>query len=220
MKLRTLTKALLDTLRRIKYDTYQKRYTALVDDFLKFTADPEAQAWLEAEFGEWVRDLPEDLRDALVDYKNSAYDRLNDELRNGFESDEHHQLDRAIASHTLREAVIAYRGIIDGDEGLHEFVEGAEVGDLGYWSLSLLEEVAWGFASTGSYPTARVVFRIFLDAGTTVIYAAAPDLVEEMHEYELLLPRSSKFRVIEPAQLRTAKANNETYYLIDLELIE
>ena len=68
----------------------------------------------------------------------------------------------------------------------------------------------------GPYPTVAEAW----EAVKTVIYAVAPDLVDEMHEYELLLPRSSRFRVIERARLRTAKANNDTYYLKDLELIE
>lgn len=224
MQLRSLTKPLLDAARRhlcrTTHGTYQTRYNALVHDFLKFTDDPGAQAWLEAEFGQWARDLPVELRDALVAYKNSGYQDLNEDLRNGFENDDHHKLDRAIASHTLGQAVIAYRGIIDGAERLHGLTTGAELDDEGYWSTSLLEDVAWGFASTGSRPETRVVLRIFLDAGTHAIETVAPDLVEEMHEYELLLPRGSKFTLLAEPELRTAeKANNAPYYLIDVELM-
>lgn len=199
--------------------TYQDRYTRLVNDFLKFTEDPGAQAWIEAEFGRWARDLPADLRAALVAYKNSGYQRLNDQLRSGLEHDEHRQLDRAIASHALGEAVITYRGIIDGTEQMHQLTMGAELYDEGYWSTSLLEEIAWGFASTGSRPETRIVLRIFLDAGTQTIETVAPDLVEEMHEYELLLPRGSRFTLLAEPELRQAeKAGGAPYYLIDVEL--
>lgn len=204
---------------RTTNETYHKRYTTLVNDFLKFTDDPGAQAWLEAEFGQWAKLLPQDLRDALVAYKNSGYERLNDEARNGFENEDHELLDRAIASHTLGEAIIAYRGIIDGAERLHGLTTGAELEDEGYWSTSLLEEVAWGFASTGSRPETRVVLRIFLDAGAQAIKTVAPDLVEEMHEYELLLPRGSTFTLLAEPELRPAeKAGGAPYYLIDVEL--
>lgn len=200
--------------------SYRKRYTALVDDFLRFATDSAAQTWLEGEFGEWAQRLSPELRQALVAYKNSDYQDLNDNARDGFELPQHHLVDQAIASHTLSRPVICYRGIIDGDQGIHEFVPGAEVRDLGYWSLSMLEDVAWGFASTGSTPTSRVVFRVFLAAGTQVIKAAAPDIIEEMHEYELLLPRGSRFEVMAPATAKVAAANNATYYTIDVELIE
>lgn len=201
------------------HGTYHDRYTQLVNDFLKFTEDPGAQAWIEAEFGQWARDLPDDLRAALAAYKNSSYQRLNEELRSGFENNEHLELDRAIASHTLGEAVITYRGIIDGTEQMHQLTMGAELHDEGYWSTSLLEEIAWGFASTGTRPETRIVLRIFLDAGAQAIETVAPDLVEEMHEYELLLPRGSRFTLLAEPELRQAeKAGGAPYYLIDVEL--
>jgi len=199
---------------------YQIRYTAVVDDVLRFSTDAEADAWLQEEFDGWVDGLADELREALTAYKNSGHDELNEDARNGFETGEHLLLDDAIATHTLRTPVFAYRGVIDGGEQLHSFKPGARIGDAGYWSLSLLEDVAWGFASTGSRPETRIVLRVLLDAGSRVIHTAAPDLIEEMHEYELLAPRGCTAVLVElPRLCRAEKAGGAPYYLIDVELI-
>jgi len=200
--------------------SYHKRYSALVDDFLRFATDTEAQAWLEGEFGQRAEQLSPELRDALITYKNSDYERLNEHARNGLETREHLLVDDAIASHTLSKPVIGYRGIIDGTECLHRLSRGARIEDAGYWSLSLLEDIGWGFASTGRRPETRIVFRVRLDARHHAIPAAAPDLLEEMHEYELLLARGSQFELLEQPRLRrAAKAGGAAYYLIDVELM-
>lgn len=198
--------------------SYRKRYTTLVDDFLRFATDLDAQAWLEGEFGQWAQQLSPELREALVSYKNSDYQHLNDQARAGFEQPEHRLVDHAIASHALSKPVIGYRGIIDGAELLHDLRRGDRIQDPGYWSLSLLEEIAWGFASTGGRPETRIVFRVRLDARINVIPAAAPDLLEQMFEYELLLSRGSQFELVEDPRIRFAsKAGGAPYYLIDLE---
>lgn len=213
---------LQDTVRtplRTAHGTYQSRYTPAAGDFARLATDPDAKTWIQSEFRQWGKNA-QHVHDALHRYKNSAYQRLNEELRCGFEHEEHRRLDRAIASHTLSQPVVTYRGVIDGDERLHRLTEGAELEDDGYWSTSLLQDIAWGFASTGTRPEHRVVLRIFLDPSAHTINTVAPDLVEEMHEYELLLPRGSRFALLADPELRRApKADNAPYYLIDVELM-
>lgn len=191
-----------------------------MDDFLEIATDSDAQVWLEGEFGQWAKELSPDLRATLITYKNSDYERLNQAARSGFETKDHLLVDAAIASHTLSKPVIGYRGIIDGDEILYRLSRGARIEDAGYWSLSLLEDIGWGFASTGSRPETRIVFRARIDARHQAIPAVAPDLLEQMYECELLLGRGSQFELLEQPRLRhAAKAGGAAYYLIDVELI-
>jgi len=199
--------------------TYDACYNPLVNEPRDFTNEQEAREWLDAEFGAWAQALTAEQRDALRSYKGLAYQEINEAARTGFERPEQALLDAAIEAHTLTESVVAYRGLVDPDAGLHLLYEGDEITDDGYWSLALLQHTAVEFTTAATRPETAIVLRVALDAGVHAIRAAAPDQVEDMHENELLLARGSRFRLADDPVLQpVAETGGRGHYIIDVEV--
>jgi hypothetical protein len=81
------------------------------------------------------------------------------------------------------------------------------------WEASLLRTIAESYLTGQSDD--ELLATILLPAGTRAVYVAAPDLVVEKHELELLLPRSSKFQILR-THLHPGQTPSRT---LDLELI-
>jgi hypothetical protein len=187
-----------------------------------FTSLAAAQTWIAARFGEWAKSLTDGERLALHDYKGTGYREINEWARGGdrFDADEElratvARLDRALARYRLLEAVWVYRGIAEETyQLLTNAVVGATVADAGYWSTTLVRETAEKFLTDSSDEDDEpVLLRILLPGGMHAISAGAPDLVREMSEAEILLPRGSRFTVLE-----THLADDFTpHHTIDLE---
>lgn len=100
----------------------------------------------------------------------------------------------ALARMRLPEPVITWRGSIEAD--LYEALEtlpGDIIEDAGYVSTSLLRQIAEGFTSQDDD---ALLVEIAIPGGASVgAFTAAPDLVVDLREVEIMLPRGSQFLV-------------------------
>lgn len=99
----------------------------------------------------------------------------------------------------MPEPVVVWRGF--ADPAIRDALDaGADlVGDVdvddAYLSTSLLPAVMERYLSR-SDPDDQVRGRIVVPAGAhAVVYAGAPDLLDERDEFELLLPRATRLRI-------------------------
>lgn len=164
----------------------------------RFEEMETARSWLAETFAEWEAALTEAERFALDGYKRSGYRDINEALRFGDLGSGAEELvedlDVALARMRLPEPVITWRGSIEAD--LYEALEtlpGDIIEDAGYVSTSLLRQIAEGF--TGQDDDALLV-EIAIPGGASVgAFTAAPDLVVDLREVEIMLPRGSQFLV-------------------------
>jgi hypothetical protein len=165
----------------------------------RFESRGEADAWVAEHFGGWVEGLSSDERSALLEYKGVGYRDLNEELRGGDLSDWGRRqvaaLDAAIGRAIVPEPLVAFRAV--RDTGLSDEIDylwGAEIPEPAYLSTALVVEMAESFfpeVEPGDYAD-HVLLEITVPAGAS---AAPLDLVREMGETELLLPRGTRLRV-------------------------
>lgn len=177
--------------------------------------------WIAATFGAWRAELSASELIALAAYKGSEYRDINGALRGqrpmtaGVEV-VIDALDRALARMRLPEPMIAYRAA--GIPALATFagdLGGTVIEEHGYVSTSLLRDTAVEYLLEIVPLEHGVIERIYVPGGTHVaVQAAAPDLVTDLGEYELLLPHDTLLLV-------TADHGNEktTYRSIDVEVI-
>lgn len=109
---------------------------------------------------------------------------------------------------------MVYRGVVSDDLAaiFDTLAEGQTIEDDGYWSTSLLRSVAERFLSEGDDDDEiKFVMEILPHA----IYAGAPDLVHDLREAEILLPRGSRFAV------RTTRdaSDTERFRTIEMEAL-
>ena len=180
-----------------------------------------AHLWLAATFADWVRELTEPERDALALYKGEGYRKVNGALRGAVEMTEQvettvEDLDVAIARMALPESVVVWRAI-----ALPQLAQAPDdlVGDVieeaAYVSTSLLRTVAVDFLQSCVEAGDGVLERITLAGGAHVaipVHAAAPDLIHELDEAELLLARGTRLRV-------TADRRDQPHRTLDLEVL-
>lgn len=149
---------------------------------------------------EWYDSLDSDEIGALDDYKGTAYEGINRNLRNGkIESHREHlikQIDSALKKGHISEDKIVYRGFKESGIVMHwEMIKSNEqpyiVTDLGYVSTSLSEDVAKGFADHSGSDS--IIAEIRLPKG---INAANMERIYDMGEAEILLERGTTFEII------------------------
>lgn len=163
-----------------------------------FDGPAEAGAWLGETFGAWADKLPQDQHDAIEAYKGDTYDELNRALRGRYTllaglRATAAALDQALKRFSLPEPVIVYRGL----RMIVPLTAGLVIRDYGYCSTSLLQRTAAGFLALSDPGEHLAIARILLPAGQP---CGAPDLVEYVGEHEILLPRGSRFQILDAAQ--------------------
>lgn len=192
---------------------------------LAFDHFDDAVGWLRTTFTAWVDQLEAGERDAVRIYKGDGYEDINDYLRYAIDPDAAPddidavigRIDGALRKACLPEPVIAYRAF--ESELLAVAIEsggdliGDEIDDEAFLSTSLLRDVCRGFL-TGS--GIDVLGRILIPGGAHVgAFVGAPDLVYDLHEVELLLPRQTVLRI---TAVTPAASPDEPHHL-DMEVI-
>lgn len=145
-------------------------------DFTSFASDDDVRNYAKEKLN---RPIPPKSKKILQDYKVSDYKWINGELRSGGPFDKtsvkyQKALDDFIDQSELQDDLVVYRGLRSQTitENFDDLV-GAEIQDLAYVSTSMSKLTAGRFK------------------------AAYMDGALDMGEFELLLPRGSRFRVIE-----------------------
>lgn len=166
----------------------------------------EFNAWGKEHFGEWLDELPDDERLALKQYKSAFYGETNTMLRGLQDTrgvlgqkvvqrikDRIAKLDAALKRTGVPEDVTVFRGF--DHDGLRKMFDdgtlvGTEYSDKAYMSTSVSPKVAKQFARKS-----KMVAEIRVPKGTRGAYVEGIDT--SLKEYELLLARGTKFRVVE-----------------------
>lgn len=146
--------------------------------------------------------LPGRFFDALKAYTGNDYGVINNSLRHGdgrpdsrtYELDAGFSDARAITT----ENVVVYRGMGDVEETLAELRPGDEWIDRGFISTSFNKDAAEAFTteSSGGIDDTAVI-SILVPAGSRAIAPLALDASDSQGESELLLPRGTKFHVVD-----------------------
>lgn len=158
-------------------------------DPLQFSDRDAADQWLTQNGG--INPRLSDAEDmTLGDYKGERYFDLNQELRDGNDTDDEVGImDRIFSRSRLDEPVITYRGadwnVFDEDEDF----TGTVFSDRSYASTSLMERTAARHAD-------GIVMEIHVPEGAQAINMERWGWAGGTSESELLLPRDSSFEVI------------------------
>jgi hypothetical protein len=201
---------------------------------------PETLTKEEIESVEKYRGFKKSGQGSFFYEKLNAYLRYKDQL--GFESedysDEVKNLDSILEKFEgLPEDTIVYRGVGGRSKRYQDLKVGEEISDAGYTSTSLNEGVAWGFATgdDGADDYRGFLIEIRLPKGTKVIdpIAATESDPEKLFreraqergantttEREFILPRGSKFRVVERIDEPEDSFETDTPTRFVLELVE
>lgn len=164
----------------------------------------DAEAWGDQVYRQWYyRQLTYDHKDALQDYTDDGYIRINLLHRRGVDGmidakfsqkviDElittSDNLDAALAlAPRTPEDILVYRGMRNMD--ISQFQPGTRFVDKGYVSTSMNKGVSDSFGGSAS-----VRFEIHVPKGSQGAYMVGSDHPEEQ---EFLLPRGSTFRILE-----------------------
>lgn len=151
-----------------------------------------AEAWATEHYHDWLVGLDEDQRNALRSYATTdACYEINSALRGGESlpahlADQMAEIDRALEVSTVPETVAVYRGLKTAPPGLRA---GAVFHNHGFVSTALNFQAAEHFANMGE----GHVIQIVVPKGARG--AALGPLADWGGESELLLSRSSRFRV-------------------------
>jgi hypothetical protein len=168
-------------------------------------ADNWALAQSEGAFGS----MPGDEQDALFDYQGSGYYYINRGLRgNNLDAEDAAKvklIDSAMSRASISESVVVHRGMTGAAFGSGN-ATGKTITDSGYVSTSLNRKVAYGYSSDRG----DVQVQIRLPKGSKALYIDT--MSENVTEYEMLLPRGSRFRVISD----TGRGGNRK---IEMELV-
>ncbi len=140
---------------------------------------------------------------AVQDYRRQGHLDINHLLRNGSHASitgkrlENAQaatvrLDSAIAKSTVEKAVIVQRGMTS-DAKWDQSMVGRTVSDKGFTSTTLDKTIAVSFARSADQKLGdrSTIVEIHVPAGSKGLY------LKERHESELLLPRGSRFKIVE-----------------------
>lgn len=173
------------------------------DSYRTFSEGDELRSWGDEHFGgpAWTGKLtPDELQD-ISDYQNGPHYDLNHWLRSGDELPEdirpvykawRDNLDSAIGKGAAPENITVFRGFENPEISRNfDALDGIIIGDDGFVSTTLSEPVARRFARSYRDP---VLAEIRVPKGTKMGYV---DAVNSVDEYEMLLPRGTRFRVVE-----------------------
>lgn len=143
--------------------------------------------------------LSEDESNALENYTNVGYRKVNQDLRNENGADCHicPELDSAISKGSLPKETEVFRGADLPLEVVSSLTPGAVLSDKGYVSASL--SVRRGTSFTGVHDGEPVVFSIKADKGSKALAVGNRGLYSE---YEVLFPRNSQFQIDSVSKLR------------------
>ena len=169
----------------------------------KYPSLEEKQKYLDKKMLSQVEDGFEgdSFKGAVKTYQGLHGYGINEALRDPLISEEQYQddingLDNAINSApSLSEPLTVFRGI--KGNGL-DFFESLKVGDIyqdkGFVSTTLDTQVATDFSTNSMYQ--GIVLRYKLPAGTKGFFPAGVTGLEASYESEFVLPRNSKFKVL------------------------
>lgn len=171
-----------------------KRYGSQTDNYRVFTDPSSADSVVgETYYRTWADALSEDEFNAVRGYQSQTFSLVNDTLRGHRLDDEKTPyakaqiklLDKVLAASRTPYNLTAYRGFVNPD-----LAAGDTFTDLGFSSTSLAPNIA--VARAGAH-THGAVARIRIPQGTTGAYI---ETVSPIDQAEMLLPRSTKFKVI------------------------
>ena len=172
-------------------------------ELAKFSSPEEQQKYLDSKMLSQVKDGFEgdSFKGAVKTYQGLHGYGINEALRDPLISEEQYQddingLDNAIKSApSLSEPLTLFRGI--KGNGL-DFFESLKAGDIyqdkGFVSTTLDTQVATDFSTNSMYQ--GIVLRYKLPAGTKGFFPAGVTGLEASYESEFVLPRNSKFKVL------------------------
>lgn len=164
----------------------------------RFADRQSADEWLTITFEPWAAGLTDAQRQAVNAYKFDAFEEINPALRIGLDPDSYYEqliedLDSALARFRLPEPIVVYRGFVD--LAVREAPVGSKFVDFAFFSTSLLRSVAEGLISVEA-ESERALGELVIPGGVEIgAFVGAPDLVRQMDEAEVLLPRASRFRI-------------------------
>jgi SPP1 gp7 family putative phage head morphogenesis protein len=170
-------------------------------DWKAFDNVAEITQWAERSFTHWNRSLSPDEVEALRLYQSSAYREWNAALRSDAVTDDMrpwiNAIDQALQQSALNQDVVVFRGFAD-EKMLSNFerLPGKIIDDKGYYSTSLDKGVGDKFfqylKEDGHTP---ILAEIRVPKGTKAAYLEGTRLLQP-YEYEILLSRGTKFKVI------------------------
>lgn len=180
----------------------ERMQTPPAEGYRKFKTEDEAAEWVDDVSPEWLASLTRDEKAAIRLYSGDSYRDINDLLRSG-QSDPQwdgviQQISSGLQKFDLKDPITAYRGLY------HDVYTYAEIGDT-------LTEAAFVSASLlrGTAFSGDVLLEIRLPAGKSG--AAIVALSDYPEEYEFLLDRGTKFRIIDKR-----KENGKTIYIVEV----
>jgi hypothetical protein len=184
-----------------------------------FTTSTKIDQWGEKNYGQWARSLTDTQKEVVSDYKGVGYAGLNRHLRAGGDpaspeppstasayarrsSVEHttSNLDAALAKTPTDRDLIVFRGHTSGE--VIDKVKGNLGGtfsDKAYQSTSLSQEVATKFLYNVSKKVPAMTWEVHVPKGSRGAYLSTNAAGSSGNEHEFLLPRDSKFRILEVA---------------------
>lgn len=172
----------------------------------EFKSEAEISEWSKQNYSGWANELPPDSKSAIKSYAGEGYKQTNGWLRQGGDASAPSQLghqvraiDAAIEKSVVPEDIRVFRGLKTIPPGLKE---GAVFHNHGFVSTSLSKDSADGFVGDA-------VMNIRIRKGAK---GAMIDSLSGYDEHELLLPRSSKFKVISVAK----EKGNRTIFNVEL----
>ena len=201
---RTARAAVSDTLGEIRKRFVDRVKTAVRGDAALRSAPAQLERGLDA-FKEVTARAREEMRHALIHYRGTAYEDINDFLRlaagdpdvRAPNSEVRHFVDRinqAMGLSRLPVDVVLFRGIVDGRKLL---------ADPALWEKSLdgLEFVSWAFSSATTEPAVAAQFA-GTDGDSVIMTILAPRGMSAIQmsdfdfEAEILLPQGLRYRVV------------------------
>lgn len=178
------------------------------ETFRQFDNDEKARTWANKAFAQASNRLSNNEKAAIQVYKGRGkgpeYIAINNGLRTGTLASEAKKsvanIDSALKKSRVPEHITAYRGfsapamIRNWDR-----VTGTIIQDKAYVSTSLSRFIASGYAKQGA-PAGQVIAEIRISKGTNALWLEGAGT--SYQDFELLLPRNTKFRVVETKQWR------------------
>jgi hypothetical protein len=181
-----------------------------------FASSGSIDRWGEKNYGPTARSMSRDEQKAVDDYKSIAYEGLNKHLRDGGDPNSSKltstawakgqpidfmtsHLDAVLGKTPTDRDLIVFRGA-----NSHKLVDqvkdnvGGTFTDKAYLSTSPSKDVAKQFmAQVSSSRQPKLMWEIHVPKGSRGAYVSTNDKGSDENEQEFLLPRDSKFRILE-----------------------
>ena len=187
----------------------------------KASTNDEALTWQEKHYGAIAQRLSKVELAAVEDYQHIGYQEINKQLRQGKVGKARTKiakLDSALAKMRLPENVMLYRGVRDPDAALlTRLTQVGEVySDRGFTSTSLRYDFAKKWASKGTAKE-RLVLEVYAPKGTPAVSNLNSPHSEE---YEVLLPREARFRIIGSRVEQPRLKIDTPLRIVEIEIID